>query len=232
MLQAIIPMKPLADSMTRIADAISVSRRKALALSMLDQVIRSVLDSTFYIYDKKEELSCTVFGGDEFIRAVAVHRGARWEQDAVSGLNPILSLAMKKAFKEGFSAALILPGDLPMIRAEDIQEIISASAGMSLPVGVPAAKDGGTNALLIPSTWAIEPSYGVKSFLQHKAKFEAKGTTIKSMHLEGVQFDLDTIEDLAWATNNIHDLKAQIEFWMAQIERSPDSIEWHLQKIS
>ena len=197
---------------------------------MLDQVIRSVLDSTFYVNNKEEKLSCIVFGGDEFIKAVAIKRGARWEQDAVPGLNPILSFAMKRAFNEGFDAVLILPGDLPMIRAENIQEIISASAGMSQPVGVQAVKDGGTNALLVPSNWAIEPSYGVKSFLQHKAKFEAKGTAIKSMDLKGVQFDLDTIEDLKWAIDNIRNLKAQIDFWMAQIEGPPDSIKWHLQK--
>ena len=60
---AIVPMKPLADSKTRLADVLSADQRGALVLGMLRQVLTAVRETGM------DEV--WVVGGDTRVRTVA-----------------------------------------------------------------------------------------------------------------------------------------------------------------
>ena len=129
------------------------------------------------------------------------------------GLNGALSAAMSHAFADGSAAVLVLPADLPMIMPDEVRTVIAASDGLTQAIGVEASRDGGTNALLIPVRYTIQPAYGVDSFARHRGLVEAAGTTLLAVDAPGIAFDLDTTEELAWAEANIPDFGTDVDSW-------------------
>ena len=210
-LQVLVPMKPLASAMTRLADAASGPRRQALVLAMLNRVLKAAVGAA-------GADACCVVGGDDVVRQSLAALDIRWAQDEGGGLNGALSAAMEHAFADGAGAVLILPADLPMITADEVGRVIAASHGLTQAVGVEASRDGGTNALLIPAQYAIHPAYGVDSFARHRGLLEAAGASLEAVDAPGIAFDLDTAEELAWAESNIEGFSADVDSWESWLQ--------------
>ncbi len=205
-LQVLAPMKPLASAMTRLADVASGPRRQALVLTMLNRVLTAAAGAV-------GADSCCVVGGDDVVRQSIATLGVRWAEDEGGGLNGALLAAMGHAFADGANAVLILPADLPMITTDEVRAVIAASDGLTQAVGVAATRDGGTNALLIPAQYAIQPAYGVDSFARHRGLIKAAGATLLTVDAPGIAFDLDTAEELAWAEANVEGFAADVDSW-------------------
>ena len=217
--QVLVPMKPLASAMTRLASVASGPRRQALVLTMLNRVLKAAAGAA-------GAEACCVVGGDDVVRQSVATLGVRWVEDEGGGLNGALAAAMGHAFADGASAVLILPADLPMITTDEVRAVIAASDGLTQAVGVAASRDGGTNALLIPARYAIQPAYGLDSFARHRELIEAVGTTLQAVDAPGIAFDLDTAEELAWAEANVEGFAADVgswEFWMQTGARTSTS---------
>jgi 2-phospho-L-lactate guanylyltransferase len=204
-------MKPLVSAMTRLAGVASGTRRQSLALAMLNRVLTAAAGAVGMD-------SCCVVGGDDMVRQSVTTLGVRWEEEEEEGLNGALSAAMGHAFADGSAAVLALPADLPMITADEVRTVIAACNGLTQAVGVEAMRDGGTNALLIPVRYTIQPAYGVDSFARHRELVEAAGTTLQAVDAPGIAFDLDTAEELAWAEANIPDFWADVDSWESWVQ--------------
>jgi 2-phospho-L-lactate/phosphoenolpyruvate guanylyltransferase len=205
-LQVLVPMKPLASAMTRLAPVASGPRRQALVLAMLNRVLKAAAGAA-------GADACCVVGGDDVVRQSVTGLGVRWVKEEGEGLNGALSAAMGHAFADGASAVIILPADLPMITADEVRRVIAASDGLTQAVGVAATRDGGTNALLIPARYAIQPAYGVDSFARHRGLIDAAGATLQTIDAPGIAFDLDTAEELAWAETDVEGFAADVDSW-------------------
>lgn len=210
-LQVLAPMKPLASAMTRLAGVASGPRRQALVLAMLNRLLKAASGAA-------GANACCVVGGDDVVRQSVATLGVRWAQDEGGGLNGALSAAMGHAFADGAGAVLILPADLPMITADEVCAVIAASDGLTQVAGVEAKRDGGTNALLIPARYAIQPAYGLDSFARHRGLVDAVGATLRTVDAPGIAFDLDTAEELAWAEANIGGFAADVDSWESWLQ--------------
>ena len=185
---AVIPMKPLKTSKSRLSGVLESQQREALILNMLRQVLRAAARASL--------AHVWVVGGDPTIRHLAEEEGACWSADRTLDLNSCLADAFEKAFSRGL-VPLYLPGDLPLVDWPDIKELTAASKGGQHAVIAPDIRGEGTNAMLVPTGSPLEPSLGPGSFRRHLEQADQKGIQVAIYHSPGLSFDLDTPDDLA-----------------------------------
>lgn len=184
---AVVPMKPLSQSKTRLAGVLSQQERADLSLAMFGRVISAARQALGVVW---------VIGGDEAVRKTAESLGALWLEDPGTDLNDSLAFALDRACKAEMSA-IYLPADLPFVTATDIEKVVHASSrGETLTLS-PAQQDGGTNAMLIPRCVSFPPLLGKDSFNRHKRQASALGIPYTVCLTEGLGLDLDTPDDLA-----------------------------------
>ena len=184
---AIVPMKKLADSKTRLAGVLTAQQRADLVLGMLRQVLTAVRETGID--------QVWVVGGDPQIRATTEGMDCVWMDELGEDLNDTLRLAFGKASAQGQSA-LYLPGDLPFLKASDIHSVLTATRRQTNITLAPARRDGGTNAILVPAGIAFAPDLGPKSFSRHLATAGELGISVAFCYSTGLGMDLDAPEDL------------------------------------
>ena len=218
-LEVLVPMKPLSSAKSRLSSAVPDTRRQAVALCMLSRVLEAVVESC-------GKGTCQVVGGDELIRSVAEEAGCRWLPEPGHDLNSSLWAAMHASFEAGARAVLFLPADLPQAAPSDVATVVAASQGLSRPVGMPAKRDGGTNALLLPAAVAFPPQLGILSYALHVAAVRARDGVLIETDAPGLAFDVDTPEDLAWAVEHVEGFDAKLDWWtrwLGEHERHPSA---------
>ena len=184
---AVVPMKPLNRSKTRLASVLSEQQRADLSLSMFSRVIAAANAALGIVW---------VVGGDDAVRHTAERLGALWREDPGRDLNDSLSIAFDEACKKGLSP-IYLPADLPFVTAADIEKVVQASSGGETLTLSPAQQDGGTNAMLVPRCLPFPPLLGKDSFSLHKRQATSQGIPYAVCLSEGLGLDLDTPDDLA-----------------------------------
>src|SRR5207248_2828278 len=112
-------------------------------------------------------------------------------------MNAAACAGIEEACQRGASSVLVLPADIPLISANDLRRITTATtAARAVVVG--ASRDGeGTNALLLRPPDAIRPSFGPPSLARHLAlgaHADCETTVLADLDLA---LDVDTPEDLA-----------------------------------
>ena len=183
---AVVPMKPLAQSKTRLSAALTPERRADLSLAMLRSVLR--------VLRRSRMGRLIVVGGDRRVRAAARETGAAWRPDKFGDLNAALAAAFRALRAAGLPAAYI-PADLPLLAAADVDALLDASEDGAALTLCPA-HDGGTNAIVVPPSAAFEPLLGIGSFRRHKIRARKLGLKPRVARIPGFERDLDTIEDL------------------------------------
>ena len=91
---------------------------------------------------------------------------------------------------------LVVPTDLPTLSSSDIQQLLQSHPG-----GVtvcPAARDGGTNALLMSPPGVIPFLYGPESARRHLDAAAAAGIEARKARLPAFARDVDTPDDVHW----------------------------------
>lgn len=189
-LRAIVPMKPAYEGKSRLAGVLDCEGRAALCLLLLQHVLRAVARAA-------APLESWVVGGDEWVRCVASQESAWWQADPGGGLNEAVRHAASRAFEDGAPAILVLPGDLGLLKAEDVDHLVALSCGLRRAVLARAVADGGTNAILSPRGMLIGPSFGPGSFTRHLEAARSANIPIEVALAPGLGFDLDTPHDLS-----------------------------------
>jgi len=183
---AVVPMKPLAESKTRLASALPPARRAALSLAMLRSVLRAL--------SRSRMARIVVVGGDWRVRDEARKMGAAWRPDEFGDLNAALAAAFRALRADNLPAAYI-PADLPLLSSEDVDALLVESRYGDALTLCPAL-DGGTNAIVVPPSAVFNPLLGVDSFRRHMRRARKLGLEPRVALIPGFERDLDTIEDL------------------------------------
>ena len=183
---AVVPMKPLAESKTRLASALPPARRAALSLAMLRSVLRAL--------NRSRMARIVVVGGDWRVRSESRKMGAAWRPDKFGDLNAALAGAFRALRAANLPAAYI-PADLPLLSGEDVDALLEASRDGDALTLCPAL-DGGTNAIVVPPSAAFEPLLGIGSFRRHMRRARRLGLETRVARIPGFERDLDTVEDL------------------------------------
>ena len=93
------------------------------------------------------------------------------------------------------SRALVLPSDLPLLRASEVKHLVSLSGQLQVVIA-PSASFNGTNALVFPPDAGLALSYDRDSFWNHIRASGRKGLSVGVCLDPGLTFDLDSPEDL------------------------------------
>jgi 2-phospho-L-lactate guanylyltransferase len=113
--------------------------------------------------------------------------------------NPGETGAIEKAthlcVERGIESTLVIPADIPLIQAWELDEILK-HAPVEGSVLVPAADGRGTNAALRRPANLFPLRFGNDSFKPHHAAAQATGKPCVVLNLPGIAVDVDNPEDL------------------------------------
>lgn len=184
-----MPHRGLEAAKTRLAPSLDPAERIMLASQLLQRVLkvaREVVPDVVVISPSRPLV--------EIVEAA----GARLEVQRGMGLNEGLDQARSEAILDGIETLVVLHGDLPNLRPEDIETLIGALPSDGGP-GVAIATDRGgtgTNGLALRPPGVINFRFGAGSFAAHAAEVERAGVPCVAVNRAGLAFDLDTPEDL------------------------------------
>ena len=190
---ALMPVKGFRNAKQRLAPLLGSDAREVLAEAMFRDVLRQVraargLSGTF------------VVTGDDRVASIASAAGAEvLREHAEEGETAAVDFARLEMKNAGCEAALILPGDMPLVRAADIEQVLAqVPDGAASPYAllVPSHDRKGTNALLLAPPDIIKLRFGYDSFNFHMSQVTAQGLPMRFIENERMALDIDEPQDL------------------------------------
>ena len=186
----IVPHRGLEAAKTRLATSLEPEERMLLASQLLQRVLgvaRVVTDDVVVISPARA------------LAEVVEPTGARLIVQRGMGLNEGLEQARFDALVDDVDTLVVLHGDLPNLRPEDVATLIDALPGGDAPaVAIAPDRAGtGTNGLVLRPPGVIRFRFGAGSFAAHTEEVAHAGVPLVAVNKAGLAFDLDTPEDLA-----------------------------------
>jgi 2-phospho-L-lactate guanylyltransferase len=188
----LIPVKPLALALGRLAGVLEAPARRALQAAMLEDVLAACREAAGLG-------PVLVVTADPAAAALARAGGARVVADHAPprGMNAAVVRGLAAAEAAGAGAALVLTADLPLATAEDLAALLRAAPPGAGATIAPSRDGTGTNAMLVRPLWALRPQLGPGSLARHSAAAAAAGLALVRVERPRLALDLDTPADLA-----------------------------------
>ncbi len=193
-LAVLVPVKSSAVK-SRLSGVLSEPERREFALLLLSWVMRQLgkaglLQSTW------------VISSDRRVQELASAAGARSVSETRDrGVNSAVALGIRAS--GGPSTIMVIPSDLPLLKASEIEHIVELKERLDLVI-VPSLSFNGTNALVLSGSRRIPLSYDDDSFWNHLASGSRKGLSVGVSSEPGLMFDVDSPADLAALARSGH----------------------------
>jgi 2-phospho-L-lactate/phosphoenolpyruvate guanylyltransferase len=183
----LLPVKDFRYAKQRLAGVMSERSRAGLARAMLTDVLMALSQARaperVIIYTASESVGeCARQFGFDIVEEVSV-------QGHSAAVNKMVNECIGRA-----SQFLSLASDLPTITPADID--LAFSAAESEINLIPSHEGTGTNAALFISPAVIQMEYGAGSLQRHLLNAARAGFHAKVLRIAGIEFDVDTPEDL------------------------------------
>ncbi|MGE4608141.1 MAG: 2-phospho-L-lactate guanylyltransferase [Myxococcota bacterium] len=193
MIAAIVPVKTLASSKSRLFPALDRESVERLSVAMLGDVVDALLSVS--ALDR-----VAVVTPDPEVAAVVRPTAAEVLLSDVPGLNASLDDASATLAPGPDDATLVVLGDVAGARAEELAKLIDACA----PRGVALApsSDGGTSALVRRPANVIAAGFGANSAAVHRKLASSAGIPFCEVALPSLAIDIDEPEDLVNFANS------------------------------
>jgi 2-phospho-L-lactate guanylyltransferase len=185
----LVPVKSLANAKQRLASMLDQPTRTKLAQAMLFDVLE-----TLYTWAHHPDIGIVtsdVFSLDlarRFEFQIIPDDTNRSETDAIE-------MATRFCESRGVDSTLVIPGDIPLIRASELEKILEAAPDQG-SVLVPAADGRGTNAAWRRPAGLFPLRFGNDSFKPHLAAAHATLKPCVVLSLPGIALDIDNPSDL------------------------------------
>jgi 2-phospho-L-lactate guanylyltransferase len=187
----VIPVKETAAAKARLADAVPQHLRPGLALAMLEDVLAAVVAA-------RGLAGIAVVTLDPEARALAQRFGARiLTDDARGGHTAAVAAAARILAAEGRSGMLQLPGDIPLVSADEISHLLAAARPAPSFTIAPSHDDLGSNAVLVCPPNAVPLAFGDDSFHPHLRAARARGIEPVIVRQPGIGRDIDRPQDIS-----------------------------------
>jgi 2-phospho-L-lactate guanylyltransferase len=123
-------------------------------------------------------------------------------EEKENGVNAAVALAEKYLLENKFVASVVFPQDIPLIRPQDIDELLKYQKSPQLIV-VPSRKFDGTNALLRSPINVIETHYDEDSYKIHLTTAKSRNIPTSFALISRIMWDVDDQSDLEFIMSNI-----------------------------
>lgn len=189
-LHAVLPVKRLDQAKSRLASVLSGPERNALAEAMMLDVLDALtgcrhIDGVVVVTsDETAARHARAHGAD-----VLARRDDRGYSDAAN--------TAVEAFGDAAGSLLVVPADIPLVRPGDLARIVLENSGVPGVTIVPAAVDGGTNAILVAPPDAVTFRFGLGSCARHAEAARHAGFEPRLFDIARIAHDIDRPEDLA-----------------------------------
>jgi 2-phospho-L-lactate/phosphoenolpyruvate guanylyltransferase len=184
----LVPVKNLSNAKQRLASLLEQSTRTELARAMLLDVLTAL----------SNWISCpgvSIVTTDPYAISLAQEFGFEVIRDNNISETAAIELATQVCEARGIDSTLVVPGDIPLITADELNQIIHAAPDQG-SVLVPAADGRGTNAAFRRPAGLFPLRFGNDSFKPHLAVAQATGLQCVALSLAGIALDIDNPSDL------------------------------------
>lgn len=186
----LVPVKNLSNAKQRLAAVLDQPSRTELAHAMLLDVLEALTHCTNrpevalvtsdpYALELAQRFAFTVIADNANIS----------ETDAIE-------MATRFCESRGVESTLVIPGDIPLIQASELQAIFEAAPEEG-SVLVPAGDGRGTNAAFRRPAGLFPLLFGNDSFKPHFAAAKATGKPCVVLSFPGLAMDVDNPSDLS-----------------------------------
>ena len=181
---AIIAVNERARCKTRLGALLGPERRAGLARAMLERVLGAasaapMVDTVLVVSPERDRIPSDI---------PVIH-------DSGCDLNAAFDVGRRAARERGATDLLLLPADLPLLRAVDLCRLVQAGRGGCVAIA-PDRHGRGTNGLYIPAEAPFALRFGPDSCARHEAESRRLGAPAQRVRTPGLQADLDTAEDM------------------------------------
>ena len=193
MIFALLPVKAPAQAKRRLSTLFSPEEREPLARVMFDEVLQVLLAA------RGLDRVVVASSDADILRCAAAAGASTLAEASQDGHSRSADWAARKCLQWGASSLLLVPTDVPLLTAAEIEAVLATALAMPVPrvLIVPSADGTGTNALVLTPPDIIETRFGPDSFAAHLAQARARQAAFSVARPEGLVFDLDTPEDVA-----------------------------------
>jgi len=185
---ALVPFKGATGAKRRLESVLDERERESLVLAM----IRDVLDAL---------TRCRALSGillvsrDATAFELAEEFGVDVFEDSAADLSgAVVQSGAYAEHKRAAEGTLFVPGDVPLIRPEDVDVVLDGHEQVTL---VPDGNDIGTNAAASSPPNAFEYLFDGKSFKPHIASARRAGIEPRVVRNTAWGLDVDTVDELA-----------------------------------
>ncbi len=172
---------------SRLAGLLDEGERRDFARLLLEGVLAVIREAGL-------ARSTHVISSDSSVRDIAARVGADFvDEPGDRGVNAAVAAGMSAA--ESAETILVVPSDLPLLSASDVEHLMSLkSSGMDIVIA-PSVGFNGTNALAFSRAEGFPLSYDADSFWNHIATAAKLGLRTVVCCDRGLTFDVDTAAD-------------------------------------
>jgi 2-phospho-L-lactate/phosphoenolpyruvate guanylyltransferase len=199
----LVPVKNSSSAKQRLAAVLDQPSRTRLAQAMLHDVL-----STLYNWSNRPPVA--VVTSDPY----AVELAGKYEFEIIPdpdnpGETGAIEMATRLCVERGVKETLVIPADIPLIQAWELEEILqhAPSEGSVL---IPAADGRGTNAAFRRPANLFPLKFGNDSFKPHHAAAQATGKSCVVLKLPGIAIDVDNPADLQQLISLPGETRAQL----------------------
>jgi 2-phospho-L-lactate/phosphoenolpyruvate guanylyltransferase len=185
---AVIPVKGLTESKTRLSTYLQGDKRRILVEALLDDVLSSITRSKSY-------RTIMVVSPDENVGSRIRSQDVSFLKQTGIGLNRAVEQSNRLATLGHARSLTTVLADIPLVEPADFKELVSLGLPGRRVVMAPSKK-GGTNLMLTSPPGVVSPSYGRWSYSKHLRQAQADGINAYSMSNGRISFDIDTMSDL------------------------------------
>lgn len=189
MIVVAVPVKDLVNAKQRLTGALSAAERSALARTMLTDVLAALAQARAdAVWVVTRDAAVSALANDFRVRVVAedANRGhtaaAKWAQDA--------------ALAAGATTLVTVPGDVPCVRAAEVDALADAVRGARGVAFAPSRSGLGTNGAALTPPDVMPLRFGEPSFPDHLATARRLGLEPRTLVLPGLGLDIDDPDDL------------------------------------
>ena len=191
---AVVPFKSLQHAKQRLADYLDAEQRAQLVAAMLEDTLQALIATAGL--DR-----VLLVSNDPFAAQLAVRLSVDYQTEPalVQGLNAVLQRVSEDLAQQGFASMLIVHGDLPLLAAHEMQQLLDRHAALNGDAKISLVPDrvrDGSNCLICSPPAILRFSYGQGSCEKHLAIAAQGGIQSEVVELAGASLDIDEPPDL------------------------------------
>jgi len=187
---AVIPVKEFDGAKHRLSSLLSPEQRRLLAETMLGDVLDAVAGA-------KNLAGIMLITLEPIAQAMAARIGARVETEgARDGHTGSVTAGLRILKREGKGGFMTMPGDIPAVRAAEIDAVLAAHLQAPSFSISPAHDDQGSNMVICSPPDSVPLRFGENSYFPHLDAARGQGIEPTILRQPGIAMDIDHPVDL------------------------------------